>query len=150
MDYRHYAEADLPGVLELCAMEGWPSLPEDPGRAHRALTAPGVTTVVATEDGAPVGFAQLLSDGQIQAYLALISVHPEHRRKGVARKLIVTALRLAGGLRVDLLTDTADGFYRSLPHLRMSGYRLYPEYSGPDRYDPSLSWDRGRKVPNPG
>lgn len=144
MDIRLYETKDLEGVLALCELEGWPSLPEDPARADRALKAPGVTTVVATESGGIAGFAQLLSDGEIQAYLAQISVHPDHRRKGIGRILIEGALRLAGGLRVDLLTDTAPDFYRSLPHLRMEGYRLYLAYSGPDRYRADGHWRDGK------
>jgi ribosomal protein S18 acetylase RimI-like enzyme len=145
LELRRYSLDDLPGILKLCEAEGWPSFPEDPDRAHRALTAPGVTTVVATAGAELVGFAQLQSDGLIQAHLSVIAVDPGHRRRGAGRALIVTALRLAGGLRVDLLTDTADGFYETLPHFRMSGYRLYPDYSGPDHATPGLVWKDGCK-----
>ena len=64
----------LDGVLALCVAENWPSLPEDPARAMRILTAPGVTTVVAVNEGEVVGFAQLLSDGELQSFLASIAV----------------------------------------------------------------------------
>jgi ribosomal protein S18 acetylase RimI-like enzyme len=145
MDIRPYNPADLPGVLRLCELEGWPSLPEDPARANRGLTAPGVTTMVAVEQGAVVGFAQLQSDGEIQAHLSLISVDPAHRRKGVARDLIVEALRAAGGLRIDLIAEQAcKGFYAALPHSRRPGFRLYPEYSGPDRDRPGIVWRSGK------
>jgi ribosomal protein S18 acetylase RimI-like enzyme len=149
LDLRRYSPADLPSVLKLCEAEGWPSFPEDPDRAHRALTAPGVTTVVAIEGAELVGFAQLQSDGLIQAHLSVIAVDPSHRRKGVGRALMVMALRMAGGLRIDLLTDTAGGFYEALPHFRMTGYRLYPDYSGPDHATPGLVWKHGRKALEP-
>jgi hypothetical protein len=42
-------DVHLAGVLALCVAEDWPSLPADPARAARVLTAPGMTTVVATE-----------------------------------------------------------------------------------------------------
>jgi hypothetical protein len=58
MDIRRYRSSDLPGVLRLCEMEGWPSLAEDPARADRALTAPGVTTMVGVEGGVIAGFAR--------------------------------------------------------------------------------------------
>ena len=48
--------------------EGWPSLPDDPARALRILTAPGVTTVVAVIQGEVIGFAELFSDGEIQDF----------------------------------------------------------------------------------
>ncbi len=146
MNIRPYASADLPGVLQLCANEGWPTLVEDPARAHRTLTAPGVTTMVAVDAGEVIGFAQLQSDGEIQAHLSLIAVDPKARQRGVGRRLIVEALRAAGGLRIDLVTDHAEAFYESLPHFRMAGFRLYPEYSGPDRERPGITWSAGRKV----
>lgn len=130
MDIRRYASADLPGVLRLCALENWPSFPEDPARADRALTAPGVTTMVGVEDGVVAGFAQLLSDGEIQAHLSLIAVDPAYRRRGLGRDLIVLALREAGGLRIDLISDTAEDFYASFPHFRLAAFRLYPDHRG--------------------
>lgn len=44
-------------------------MPSDAERAVRALTAPGVVTVVAVAGEEVVGFAQVLTDGEIQAYL---------------------------------------------------------------------------------
>lgn len=146
MNIRRYTSRDLVGVLRLCELEHWSSFLEDPARADRALTAPGVTTMVAIEGGELVGFAQLQSDGEIQAHLSVIAVDPRHRKKGIARDLIVTALQQAGGLRVDLITETAETFYSSLPHFRLSGFRLYPEYSGPDSNQSGVVWSKGRKV----
>ena len=146
MNIRPYTPDDLAGVLQLCRKEGWPTFVEDPGRANRALTAPGVTTMVALDGGGVIGFAQLQSDGEIQAHLSLIAVDQTARQRGVGRQLIVEALRAAGGVRIDLVTDHADGFYASLPHFRMSGFRLYPEYSGPDRERPEIVWRAGRRV----
>jgi ribosomal protein S18 acetylase RimI-like enzyme len=122
-----FAPGHLDGVLALCVAEGWPSLPADPVRALRALTAPGVTTVVALDGADVVGFAQLMSDGEIQAYLALLAVRADRRRSGLGRALVAEALRLAGGQRVDLLSDDdAAAFYERLPHRRKHGFRLYP------------------------
>ena len=103
--------------------------------------------MVALEESEVIGFAQLQSDGEIQAHLSLIAVAPKARRRGVGRQLIVEALRAAGGLRIDLVTDHGDGFYTSLPHIARSGFRLYPEYSGPDRERPEIVWSAGRRVP---
>jgi ribosomal protein S18 acetylase RimI-like enzyme len=125
-EVRRFQSRDLDGVIALCALEGWPSFPEDPARALRALTAPGVTTVVADEGARIAGFAQLLSDGEIQAHLSLIAVHPDARRQGLARQMLVLALTEAGGYRVDLLTDTAPEFYEALPHRRLEGFRVFP------------------------
>ena len=125
-EVRLFRPGDLDGVVELCAAEGWPSFPEDPARALRALTAPGVTTVVADAAGHVAGFAQLLSDGEIQAHLSLIAVGPAFRRQGLAREMLKLALTTAGGVRIDLVTDTAPEFYAALPHRRFDGFRIFP------------------------
>ena len=126
-EVRLFQAGDLDGVVELCAAEGWPSFPEDRARALRALTAPGVTTVVAVEGARLAGFAQLMSDGEIQAHLSLIAVDPAFRRQGIARAMLREALARAGGVRIDLITDTAPDFYAALPHRRFDGFRIWPQ-----------------------
>ena len=66
MDIQPFRADHLDGVLALCVAEGWDSLPADRARAVRLLTAPGVTTVVAIDDGNVVGFAELFSDGEFK------------------------------------------------------------------------------------
>ena len=127
MDYVAFAEEHLPGVLRLCRAEGWPSLPADPERAVRALTAPGVVAVVAVEDGEVVGFAQMLTDGEVQAYLCEVAVRRDARGRGIGRKLIEEAFLRSGAQRVDLLAGVeSEGFYRSFAHRALPGYRIYP------------------------
>lgn len=126
-EIRSFEPRDLDGVISLCAAENWPSFPEDPARALRALTAPGVTTIVAAAGEHVAGFAQLMSDGEIQAHLSLIAVDPAFRRQGLARAMLVMALERAGGLRIDLVTDTAPDFYAALPHRRLEGFRIWPQ-----------------------
>ncbi|WP_197509436.1 MULTISPECIES: GNAT family N-acetyltransferase [unclassified Mycobacterium] len=127
MDYARFSRTHLDGVLRLCAAQGWTSFTADPARAARVLTAPGVTTVVALDDGVVVGFAELFSDGEIQAYLATLAVDETRRGKGIGRTLVTEALRLAGGERIDALSeDDALDFYRAFPHLEKPGIRLYP------------------------
>jgi ribosomal protein S18 acetylase RimI-like enzyme len=127
VEIQSFDERHLDGVLQLCAAEGWPSLPEDPQRARRILTAPGVTTVVAVEGTEVVGVAEMFSDGELQAHLALLAVDSGRRHRGIGRALIEDALRRAGGERIDLLSEAdATGFYEQLPHKRMPGFRVYP------------------------
>ena len=98
----------------------------------RVLTAPGVTTVVAHEQGQVIGFAEIFSDGEIQAYLAAMAVAEARRGEGIGRALVNEALRLAGGERIDVLSeDDALGFYETFPHLGKPGVRLYPLYDEP-------------------
>jgi ribosomal protein S18 acetylase RimI-like enzyme len=131
-----FVEDQLDGVLRLCVAEDWPSFPDDPERASRVLTAPGVTTVIAVENGEVVGFAQLFSDGELQAFLANLAVDERFRGRGVGRSLITEALRLAGGERIDLLSeDKAVGFYERFPNFRKPGFRLYPFHNEKEDQD---------------
>jgi ribosomal protein S18 acetylase RimI-like enzyme len=143
-----YRRELLAGILAVAAAEGWPSLVADEERAHRVLTAPGVTTVVATA-GEVVGFAQLQSDGEIQAHLSLIAVVPAWRRQGIGGRLVAEALHRGGGLRVGLVTDSADAFYKSLPHRRFEGYRLYPRGERPAGSSPASKRPSGRAAKPP-
>jgi ribosomal protein S18 acetylase RimI-like enzyme len=128
MEVGLYGKDDLEGIVQLCSAEGWTSIPDDPARAHRALTAPGVSAVVAREGGTILGFAYLQSDGEIQAHLSLIAVDPTRRREGIARKLLDLAFREGGGLRIDLVTEGAEGFYEALTNRPMRGFRVYPPF----------------------
>jgi len=127
MDFRSYSTGDLDHVLALCVEEGWPSYPSDPFRANSAFTAPGVVSVIAESDGEVVGFAYCQSDGAIQAHLSLLVVASSRRREGIARGLLAFAFTHIGAGRIDLITDTAEDFYRSLPHKQHTGFRLYPQ-----------------------
>lgn len=126
MTVTQYQHAHLPGILALCEAEDWPSFPADPARAHAVLTAPGVTAVVALDGDEVVGFAYLQSDGHIQAHLSLMAVSRSHRRRGIGRALLEYAAPLTGAQRIDLVTDTAEDFYASLPHHTYAGFRIYP------------------------
>jgi ribosomal protein S18 acetylase RimI-like enzyme len=88
---------------------------------------------VDNETGDVVGFAQLLSDGEIQVLLAMIAVAESHRRLGIARRLLDAGLQRAGGQRVDLLSeDDAGGFYEALQHRPKQGFRPYPPFAKSD------------------
>ena len=126
MRCRPYEERDLGAILDLCVAEGWDSLPADAARAHRILTNPGVTTFVADDDaGHLVGFLYLLSDGEVQAYVASVVVASSCRREGIGTRLMREAVLASGAERADLLSE-ADGFYESLPYVRRQGFRIYP------------------------
>jgi ribosomal protein S18 acetylase RimI-like enzyme len=127
MDFRPYERRDLPGIIALCEAEQWPSLPADPERAHRILTNPGVTAYVAVDAEQVVGFIYLLSDGELQAYIASMAVAESSRRQGTGTQLIQEAFSACGAERVDLLS-AADAFYAQLLHSRLSGFRLYPPF----------------------
>jgi hypothetical protein len=62
-----FTQAHLDGLIVLVAAEGWTEYADDVERTRRALTAPGVTTLVAIAGGHLVGAIQVQSDGLIQA-----------------------------------------------------------------------------------
>ena len=109
----------------MCRELEWPSY-ADPSVAARGCAAPGVKAFVAVADGDVIGFAQVLTDGVVQAYLALVGVLEPWRRQGIAKRLVVRAFEASGAQRLDLLTDDAQGFYRSFDYKEKSGFRIYP------------------------
>jgi ribosomal protein S18 acetylase RimI-like enzyme len=127
MKYRQYEGRDLPGIIALCEAEAWPSLPADARRAHRILTNPGVTCYVAADGERVAGFVCLLSDGEVQAYIATMAVEAGSRGQGIGTRLIQEAFRVCGAERIDLLSG-ADGFYEKLIHRKVNGFRLYPPF----------------------
>ncbi len=132
-EYVPVGREHLEGVIRLCQVEGYPSYTQDSERTWRALTAPGVSTLVAVLDGQVVGFAQMQSDGLIQAHLTMIVVDRDQRRRGIGVRLVREVFARCGGQRVDLLsTEGAEAFYESFEHKRFPGYRIYPD-------DPSAS-----------
>lgn len=64
-----------PGVAALCRVLGWPSY-ADPAIAERGCAAPGAVVFVAVADDAVIGFAQILTDGIVQAYHVSRVVNP--------------------------------------------------------------------------
>lgn len=82
------AREHLDALVALLAAEGW-SHAEDPQRTWRALTAPGSTVLVALAGEVLVGVAQILSDGEIQAFLVLLVVSRAQRGEGIGRLLIM-------------------------------------------------------------
>jgi predicted N-acetyltransferase YhbS len=92
-------------------------------RTWRALTAPGSVCIVALADDSVVGIAHVLSDGEIQAFLAVLLVGRANRQSGIGTRLVREALALAGAKRMDL-TSCADAFYETLGFRRVSGFRI--------------------------
>ena len=74
-----FEHAHLDGLIALVAAEGWTEYAEDLERTFRALSAPGVTTLVALADGRVVGAIEVQSDGVIQAHVSMLLIDPEWR-----------------------------------------------------------------------
>ncbi|MCH1867173.1 GNAT family N-acetyltransferase [Nocardioides sp. CFH 31398] len=122
-----FEDEHAPAVARLATAVQWPSL-TDPDVVTRVCTAPGAVSYVALDAShGLVGWAQALTDGELQAHLSFLAVLPDHRRRGIGMLLTVATFQATGAKRVDLVTDgAAAGFYVRLPHTRLEGYRLYP------------------------
>ena len=92
----HHAD----GIARLSTTVQWPSL-TDPETVRAVCTAPGASAYVALADGLVVGWAQALGDGRLQSHLSFVAVHPDHRRRGIARLLTVATFQATHTLRMD-------------------------------------------------
>jgi ribosomal protein S18 acetylase RimI-like enzyme len=124
-----FARAHLDGLIALVAAEGWTEYADDAERTYRALTAPGVTTLVASAGGRVVGAIQLQSDGVIQAHVSLLLIDRHCRGARLGSRLLREGLQRAGGLQLDIRTRT-EGYYERLGATRSLGFRLTREDLG--------------------
>jgi ribosomal protein S18 acetylase RimI-like enzyme len=124
-----FARAHLDGLIALVAAEGWTEYTDDAERTYRALTAPGVTTLVAIVGGKVAGAIQVQSDGVIQAHVSMLLIDPNSRGTGLGSRLLREGLERAGGLQLDIRTRT-EGYYERLGATRSLGFRLRREDLG--------------------
>jgi ribosomal protein S18 acetylase RimI-like enzyme len=118
-----FTQAHLDGLIALVVAEGWTAYMDDPQRTRCALTAPGVTTLVAIADGRVAGAIQVQSDGLIQAHVSMLLIDRNWRGVGLGSRLLREGLERAGGLRLDIRTQT-EGYYERLGASRSLGFRL--------------------------
>jgi ribosomal protein S18 acetylase RimI-like enzyme len=121
-----FTRAHLDGLIALIAAEGWNEYTDDAERTYRALSAPGVTTLVAVAGRRVVGAIQVQSDGVIQAHVSMLLIDREWRGRRLGSALLREGLERAGGLRLDIRTRT-EGYYERLGASRSLGFRLTRE-----------------------
>jgi ribosomal protein S18 acetylase RimI-like enzyme len=124
-----FGRAHLDGLIALVAAEGWTEYADDAERTYRALTAPGVTTLVAIVGRRVVGAIQVQSDGVIQAHVSMLLIGPDSRGLRLGSELLREGLQRAGGLQLDIRTRT-EGYYEKLGARRSLGFRLTREDLG--------------------
>jgi ribosomal protein S18 acetylase RimI-like enzyme len=129
-----FTQAHLDGLIALVAAEGWTEYADDLERTRRALTAPGVTTLVAIAGGHLVGAIQVQSDGLIQAHVSMLLIAKDSRGVGLGSRLLRDGLKRAGGLQLDIRTRT-EGYYERLGASRSLGFRLTRQDLGLDAAD---------------
>jgi ribosomal protein S18 acetylase RimI-like enzyme len=130
-----FAQAHLDGLIALVTAEGWTEYTDNVERTYLALTAPGVTTLVATVGGSVVGAVQVQSDGLIQAHVSMLLIGRHGRGHGLGSQLLREGLKRAGGMQLDIRTRT-ESYYERLGASRSLGFRL-------TRDDLGLSPDAG-------
>jgi ribosomal protein S18 acetylase RimI-like enzyme len=125
-----YEPGHLEQVLALCKAEDWTTFAGNRDRAARAMSNPGVTALVAIEDERVLGFAQAVGDGAFGGYLCMLLVAAEARGQGIGKALVERTLVESGVLRLDLLSsEGAMSLYERFPHIRIPGFRIYPDES---------------------
>ncbi|HEV7884799.1 MAG TPA: GNAT family N-acetyltransferase [Solirubrobacteraceae bacterium] len=124
-----FTQAHLDGLIALVTAEGWTEYTNDAKRTYRALTAPGVTTLVAIVGRRVVGAIQLQSDGVIQAHVSMLLIDRNCRGAQLGSKLLREGLERAGGLQLDIRTRT-EGYYERFGASRSLGFRLTREDLG--------------------
>lgn len=109
--------------------EGWPSPPTP--ETHATIMRGSYRVVLALDEDRDtvVGFITAVSDGVLAAYIPLLEVLPQYRRRGIGRELVTRMQEeLAELYMVDLVCDEAvKSFYVSLgmkPALAMTVRRL--------------------------
>jgi ribosomal protein S18 acetylase RimI-like enzyme len=124
-----FTHAHLDGLIALVAAEDWTEYTDDAERTYRALTAPGVTTLVAVIARRVVGAIQVQSDGIIQAHVSMLLIDRNSRGLRLGSRLLREGLQRAGGLQLDIRTRT-EGYYEHLGASRSLGFRLTREDLG--------------------
>ena len=97
---------DIPDGLRLCRASGWNQREED-WRELLALSPGGF--LVAVAEGRVVGTAGAMRYGTGLAWVCMILVDPESRRRGVGSRLTEEVLRRLEGIDVVGLDATAGG-----------------------------------------
>jgi GNAT superfamily N-acetyltransferase len=78
----------LDEALALYEAVGWTAYTRDPARLERSLAGSHAVLTARDDDGALVGLARTVSDGESICYLQDILVAPHARRSGVGRALL--------------------------------------------------------------
>jgi len=104
-------DAAKAATLELLACAETARSSAGPAGASAAANADAWVWVAQLEDGPIVGTAALRRLGEHEVELVRVQIHPEHRRRGYATKLLERVLGFCheqGMLKIALDTDAAD------------------------------------------
>jgi GNAT superfamily N-acetyltransferase len=95
VDIRPFEDPDAATIARLSTTVQWPSL-TNAETVIGVCTAPGAVAYVALSDDRLVGWAQAVGDSVLQSHLSFLAVHPDHRRRGIGRLLVVATFQRPG------------------------------------------------------
>lgn len=105
---------------------GWPSPPDNQTHLEILKAADHVVLAIDSETDQVVGFINAISDRIHAAYIPLLEVLPEYKRKGIGAELVKRILTEIGELyMIDLLCDAdVQPFYEKLGLTQATGMRI--------------------------
>jgi GNAT superfamily N-acetyltransferase len=117
MDFRNDTNLPIDALTALYDAVNWSAYTRDPDALHRAVC--NTTCVISAWQGDQlIGLVRALTDSVSILYVQDILVHPDHQRKGIARRLLTDLLDRYPTVRAKvLLTDDEDRqkrFYESM------------------------------------
>lgn len=125
--------------------EGWPEAPS--AETHMRILTQSDLVVLAVDDERHrvVGFVTAVTDGVLAAYVPLLEVLPDYRRRGIGSELVERLMeRLDGLYMVDLLCDPQmEAFYSrfGMKPAHAMAVRRYERQSG----QPGTGREPGRR-----
>jgi GNAT superfamily N-acetyltransferase len=102
---------DFPFALELCRIAGWNHLPAD---WQRLLELDSGGVFLAEDDGRPCASVATISYGTTTAWIGLLQVQPDFRRRGIAAVLMNRAIDHLHRHRIETIKLDASDEGRSL------------------------------------